>query len=159
MKVILLKDVPKIGKKNEIKDVADGFAQNALLPKKLAQIATPQAIKALQDKQESLLRVENAHNDAMKRDIERLKNEKIVIELPANAQGHLFSKFKIEQLNKIFKEKNIDFDIKHIVPFEFKETGVFTIKVKLPHLTSISTKKNKITTMVSDDFTIEIKGI
>lgn len=132
MKVILLKDIPKIGKKNEIKDVADGFAQNALLPKKLAQIATPQALNALKAMQEQLQKNEDLLINGMKKNIERLQNEKIVIELPANAQGHLFSKFKVEQLRKVFKEKKIDFDIKYIVPFEFKESGIFAIKIKSP---------------------------
>lgn len=145
MKVIFLKDVPKIGKKNEIKDVADGFAQNALLPKKLAQIATPQAIQALRDKEEAEKRAASAIVEAMERDIKRLEDEKIILELAANAQGHLFSKFKVEQLRKVLKERNVDFDIKHIVPFEFKEAGVHTVKVKSPQL--------------SGEFKIEIKAL
>lgn len=145
MKVILLKDVPKIGKKNDIKDVSDGFAQNALLPKKLAQIATPSAIQALKDSQEKIEKVHAQEINSMKEAIAQLQDEKIKVKLPANDQGHLFSKFKIEQLKKVFKEKGINFDIKHIVPFEYKEVGVYTVKIKSPQL--------------SGDFTIEIKGI
>jgi large subunit ribosomal protein L9 len=145
MKVILLKDVPKIGKKNEIKDVSDGFAQNALLPKRLAQIATPAAIQALKESQERVARAQTQEVDSMKLAIEQLQNQKLVVELAANGQGHLFSKFKIEQLKKVFKEKNISFDPKYTVPFEFKEVGVYTIKIKSPQL--------------SGDFTLEIKGI
>lgn len=145
MKVILLKDVPKIGKKNEIKDVSDGFAQNALLPKRLAQIATPAAIHALKDSQEKIEKAHTQEIDSMKEAIVKLQEQKIKVELPANDKGHLFSKFKIEQLKKIFKEKNIDFDIKYIIPFEYKEVGVYVVKIKSPQL--------------SGDFTIEIKGI
>ena len=145
MKVILLKDIPKIGKKNDIKDVSDGFAQNALLPKKLAQIATPAAISALKESQERAQKAHDQEIEGMKNAIEQLQNQNIVLELPANAQGHLFSKFKIEQLKKVFKEKNIIFDTKYIVPFEHKEAGVHTIKVKSPQ--------------VVGEFTIEIRGI
>ena len=145
MKVILLKDVPKLGKKNEIKDVSDGFAQNALLPKKLVQIATPAALQALKENQERLNAAQNKELESIKIAIDELKSKKIVIELPANGQGHLFSKFKVEQLRKVFKEKNISFDIKYIVPFEYKETGEHVVKIKSPQLNS--------------DFTIEIKGI
>jgi large subunit ribosomal protein L9 len=134
MKVILLKDVPKIGKKNEIKDVADGFAQNSLLPKKLAQIATPQAIAALKDAQEKAQQVHTREVEGIKSAIEELQAHKITLSLPANDQGHLFSKFKVEQLKKVFKEKSISFDIKYIVPFEFKEVGIHTIKVKSPQV-------------------------
>lgn len=145
MKVILLKDIPKIGKKNDIKDVSDGFAQNALLPKKLAQIATPATIQALKDAQTKIEKSLTQEVESMKAAITQLQDHKIQVELPANDQGHLFSKFKIEQLKKVFKEKNIDFDIKYIVPFEYKEVGVYIVKIKSPQL--------------SGDFTIEIKGI
>ena len=46
MKVIFLKDVPKVAKAGETKDVADGYGRNFLLPKKLALLATPAALKA-----------------------------------------------------------------------------------------------------------------
>lgn len=145
MKVILLKDVPKMGKKDEVKDVADGYAYNALLPKKLAKIATPAELAALDARKKHDQDVANAQVEGMKKAIEELAAHKLVVELAANDQGHLFSKFKIEQLKKIFKEKDITFDTKYIVPFELKETGTHTIKVKSPQ--------------VSGEFAVEIKGL
>lgn len=44
MKIILLQDIKKIGKKGEIKDVSDGYARNFLLAKKLAKLATTGAV-------------------------------------------------------------------------------------------------------------------
>jgi large subunit ribosomal protein L9 len=145
MKVILLKDVPRIGKKGDVKDVSDGFAQNALLPKGLAKIATPQAIKIMNDQKNHAQELAQLQVEKMKQAIESLNHQKIVVELAANAQGHLFSKFKVEQLKKVFTSKGIDFDIKYIVPFELKEVGVHAIKIKSPSL--------------NGDFTLEIKGI
>ncbi len=49
MKVILLKDVQALGRKFDIKDVADGHASNFLLPKKLAEMATEKALKRLEE--------------------------------------------------------------------------------------------------------------
>jgi large subunit ribosomal protein L9 len=145
MKVILLKDIPRIGKKNDIKDVSDGFVQNALLPKKLAQIATPQAIAALKEAQAKAEKMQAQEIEAIKKIVEDLQAQKITLSLPANQQGHLFSKFKIEQLKKIFKEKGIVCDTKYIIPFEFKEIGIHTIKIKTPQ--------------VQGEFKIEIKGL
>jgi len=45
MKVILLQDIENVGKKYEVKTVADGYAKNLLFPKKMAQIATENALK------------------------------------------------------------------------------------------------------------------
>ncbi len=48
MKIIFLKDVPPTGKVGEIKEVADGYGRNFLLPRKLAALAKPSALKALE---------------------------------------------------------------------------------------------------------------
>ena len=48
MKVILLKDVAKIGRRFEIKEVPDGYALNKLIPKNMAQFATPENIKRIE---------------------------------------------------------------------------------------------------------------
>jgi len=46
MKIVLLKDVANVGRAGEVKEVADGYGRNFLLPKKLALLATPSALKA-----------------------------------------------------------------------------------------------------------------
>ena len=45
MKVVLLKDIKGVGKKNDIKTIADGYALNFLIPQNLAEVATAQALK------------------------------------------------------------------------------------------------------------------
>jgi large subunit ribosomal protein L9 len=50
MKVVFLEDVSTKGKKGEIRDVADGYARNYLIPKGLAVVATPGAMKQAQEK-------------------------------------------------------------------------------------------------------------
>jgi large subunit ribosomal protein L9 len=76
MKVILLKDVPRIGKKGDVKDVSDGFAQNALLPKGLAKIATPQAIKIMNDQKNHAQELAQLQVEKMKQAIESLNHQK-----------------------------------------------------------------------------------
>ena len=50
MKIILIKDVKKIGRKYEIKEVADGYALNALIPYGLAVPATPNYLKGMEER-------------------------------------------------------------------------------------------------------------
>jgi len=52
MKVILLQDIKSLGKKLDIKEVSDGYARNFLLPKKLAETATDNALKKIKEQKE-----------------------------------------------------------------------------------------------------------
>ena len=49
MKIILTKDVEKIGKMGEVKEVTDGFARNFLIPRNLAKPSTPQNLAAIEN--------------------------------------------------------------------------------------------------------------
>ena len=61
MKVILTKDVPKLGKSGEIKDVADGYAENFLIRQRLAVPAAGGAFRAWQDRKST--RLNSSHTD------------------------------------------------------------------------------------------------
>ena len=52
MKIILLKNIDKLGQAGDIKEVADGYARNFLLPQGLARLATPQAIQTAKKQQQ-----------------------------------------------------------------------------------------------------------
>ena len=98
MKVVLLRDVARIGKRHEVKEVPDGHALNMLIPRKLALSATPENLKkvaALRTKQASDAALTVSHfEDALK-----MLNEKpLEIRVEANAQGHLFKGVKIEDI-------------------------------------------------------------
>lgn len=90
MKVILLTDVPKIGRKFEIKEVANGYAMNALLPKGFAKLATPEAVAKIEAEKK-----QHEAEDAMKRELvaktlKGLEGAVVTINEKVNDQGHLF---------------------------------------------------------------------
>lgn len=97
MKVVLLADVKKIGKKGEIKDVSDGYARNFLLAKKLAEIATPGSIAHVA-KQEAQKKAEAAELAA--------KQQKIVAAL-SGVQVTLKAKSKGGKLFGSITAKNV----------------------------------------------------
>jgi large subunit ribosomal protein L9 len=72
MKIVFLEDVPNVGTAGQIKDVADGYAMNFLLPRKLAEPATEAAMKRARDRAESYAR---------KRDIELEEKRKLAHQL------------------------------------------------------------------------------
>ena len=80
MKVYLLKDVPSLGSKGEIKNVADGYAINYLLPKKIALRADLNIIKIISEKKEQKIKTDQKQKEKAIQLTARLK--KIVLEVP-----------------------------------------------------------------------------
>lgn len=132
MKVILLQDVPSVGKKYEIKNVSDGYARNFLIPRKLAQIATTQAIQLVETKRKQLGQEKEIQKDILEKNIESLGGVRLEITEKANEKGHLFAGVNKEEIAKILKEqKHIDIPAE-IIELEqpIKEIGEYKIKVK-----------------------------
>jgi large subunit ribosomal protein L9 len=98
MKVILLKAVPKIGKKDEIVEVNQGFANNALFPQRLAVQATEAALKALHERKQHTEADKLIRHNLLDRAIEAANGQSLVLKLPANDQGNLFSKVHEEMI-------------------------------------------------------------
>lgn len=91
MRVIFLKDVPRVGKKYDIKEVNDGYAMNFLLPKKLAQNATPKAVVELEMRQKEIAIEREVQADLLNKNLEEIKDKTITIKSKTNELGHLFS--------------------------------------------------------------------
>lgn len=132
MKVILLTGVAKIGKKDEIKEVNSGYAQNFLFPRKLAIPATDSAIKSLQTKLANK-EAENKIQDSLFEELViSLKDKEFIVKRKANEKGHLFSKVdKPEIIETLNKETHASIDESMIILDEpIKQTGDYKIKIK-----------------------------
>lgn len=105
MKVILVRDVARLGRRNEIKDVPDGHALNFLIPKKLAVIATPQEIKRLN---EEVGKHDAAHTETLRAfdyACEALKDTPVTYEGEASEQGQLFKGINERDIALVLKER------------------------------------------------------
>lgn len=132
MKVILLQDVPNVGRKYEVKNVSDGFARNFLFAKKLAEIATTQSIQAIDAKKKQDEQKKEVEKDILGKNIEALEGLKISIKEKTNEKGHLFAGIRAKEIAKILKDqKNIGIP-EEIIEMEkpIKEKGEHRIKVK-----------------------------
>ena len=104
MKIILLKDVSKVGRKFDVKDVADGLALNKLIPRGDALQATAGNIKMVEEKNKnSLIEVTQIQN-AYAKAIAGLKDGKLEILGKTNELGHLFAGVHKKEIISEFKK-------------------------------------------------------
>ena len=138
MKVIFLKDVSKVGKRNDVKEVNDGYASNFLFPMKLAIPATPQAILKLEQHQKEIKVQRDIQEELLLKNLEEIKGKVITILGKANEKGSLFSAVhKKEILDAIRKEHRIEVNEDFIIlPKAIKELGEFEIPIKIQNKNS-----------------------
>ena len=115
MKVILLKDVKGTGKKNEVKDVSDGYARNYLLPKKLAVPADNTNMKELNEKNKSKeLKAQKEYEAAVELG-KKMEELNVVIYAKAGDGGRLFGSITSKDIaEQIKKQHNIEVDKRKI---------------------------------------------
>lgn len=142
MKVILIEDVKKIGKKGEIKEVKPGYARNALFPKNLAIEATPENMKEWEAEQAELKRLD-AENKAQAEEMKKaLEKKKIIIKWKGGSSGKLFGSVNSPEIADAIKEDlGLDIDRKKIdLKSPIKETGDYEVTVKLYGATNANVK-------------------
>ncbi len=132
MKVILLKDVAKIGKKYDVKDVADGYALNFLLPKSLAKTATDAALKSVEALKKIALDDMKVQEDLLAKNLHEVDGKTVEIKAKANEKGHLFAGIHKEELPKFIKESlGAEISVNFIeLEKPIKEVGEIEITVK-----------------------------
>ncbi|MBW4437588.1 MAG: 50S ribosomal protein L9 [Pleurocapsa minor GSE-CHR-MK-17-07R] len=132
MKVILLADVYKHGVAGEIVDVADGFARNWLIPKRLATKATPEALK-----QQESLRAESAARKAALDDrlndlARQIDGVELLFGRRASPTGKLFGSVTTSEIAEALNAKTgIDINRRRISQTQLRETGVHEVAVRL----------------------------
>lgn len=133
MKVILLKSVPKIGRKYDVLNVAEGFAMNSLFPRGLAELATEKGLARIKE-QKALEEAEmKIREDLLLKNLDSISSATITIEGKANAKGHLFAGLhKPELIEALKTQAHIDITEEYIVLDKpIKEVGEHKIEVKV----------------------------
>ncbi len=133
MKVILTCDVKKLGKEGEIKEVADGYARNYLIPKGLAVEATPGRLKETKEKitrEQNKKEKEKAEAERLKR---KLDNKTLKVHAKAGDGNKLFGSVTAREISEILqKEFHVDIDKKKIdIGEPIKNVGEYKIRIKL----------------------------
>ncbi|MDI3473318.1 MAG: large subunit ribosomal protein [Thermotogaceae bacterium] len=134
MKVILLTDVSKLGKKGEIKEVSDGYARNFLIPRGLAKELNEGDLKHYQKEKElQRKRLERTKEESEKK-LSELTKKKLVIKAKAGSAGKLYGAITSADIAEVIsKETGEEFDKKNVeLEGHIKEVGIYEVGIKLP---------------------------
>ena len=131
MKIILIKDVKGMGRAHEAIEVADGYALNSLIPKKLAIPATPTAEREAQTRRKQVTDRSALDSALLTQNIAALADARIVIRAKANEKNHLYDAIGKSEIIKAAKEQaHIDLTADAIkLEKPIKELGTFDIPV------------------------------
>jgi large subunit ribosomal protein L9 len=133
MEIILIQDVERLGSKDDIVTVKDGYARNFLIPRKKAIAATDSAKKVLAENIK-----QRAHKEARLREeaqaiAEKLANKKVKIGAKVSSAGKIFGSVNTIQVAEAINKKGFEIERKQITLPEdsIKEVGTYTAKIKL----------------------------
>ncbi len=133
MKVIFLSDVPRVGRKYDVKEINDGYAMNFLLPRKLAVVATPKELAALEKRQKDIVLEREVQEDLLMKSMEEIKDKVVTIASKADEKGHLFSGIHGKEIvEAMMKENHVSIDVAFLdLEKPIKEVGDFQIPIKI----------------------------
>ena len=141
MKVVLKQDVKSIGKKDEIREVSDGYARNYLFPKGLAAPADAAAMNEVKTKAAAKEHHAAEELAAAKALAEKIKDQTVTIQAKAGAGGRLFGSVTAKDIAQALNQKmSVSIDKRKITlgVKEIKSFGSYTVEVKLHNGVSAS---------------------
>jgi len=133
MEVILRQDVEKVGLRGEVVDVAPGFARNYLLPRKLAEAATPAKVAELRKLEDKRARHEAQSFEQAQEITQRLESQEIRFDVPAGETGTLFGSVTATDIaERVWETQKVRIDRRKLeLPESIKRIGRYQIPVEL----------------------------
>ena len=133
MKVILLQDVKALGKKGDVVNVSDGYARNAIFPKKLGVEANAKNLNDLKLQNQHADKVAQENYEAALAMAENLKDKKVTVKMKAGEGGRTFGSVSTKEISAAAKEQlGLELDKKKMQLAEpIRSFGVVEVPVKL----------------------------
>jgi len=133
MKVVLLKDVEKLGREGEIKEVAEGYARNFLIPQNFVKPATEQAIQEVELRKEKKTKSDQMELAEVQKIAEQLDGRELFIKVKEK-DGTLFGSVNEKTIAKTFADEGLKIDPKNVKLEEpIKDVGDYDVKLELDH--------------------------
>ena len=144
MKIILLQDEKKLGKKGDIIEASEGYARNYILPKKIGVEATPKNLNDLKLQRANEDKIAKEQLDAAKALAAQLEDKQIIVKIKAGEGGKAFGSVSSKEIAAACKDQHgIELDKKKIqLPESLKNFGSYEVSIKLhPQVTGRLTVK------------------
>ena len=133
MKVILIKDIEKLGKKYDVKEISSGYARNYLIPKKLAVQATDKLLKWAETKREEQEKKADEKLEKISNSVSEIDGLEVEIPVKVGEEKQLFEKINQQKISEALKELGYDIKKTQIELKEpLQEIGEFPVKLKFP---------------------------
>jgi large subunit ribosomal protein L9 len=134
MKVVLLQDIENIGKKFEVKEVANGHAKNLLIPKKLAQPATKKAVEWAEMQRDIQNKREEDDLKSIQELASRLDDLEVTIPVKVGDEGQLYESITSQNISDQIQAMGFDVQKRQVhIQEPLKELGEFPVKIVLDH--------------------------
>ena len=132
MKVILMTDVPALGQRGEMRDVANGYARNFLLPRKLAVPATPANLKNVEHLKRQRAREEERALETAKATAERIEGLTLAVTARASEDGRLYGSVSPQDVFEFLERHKISVEKRRVAMDEsIKAVGDYKVSVRL----------------------------
>ena len=132
MKVILRKDMEKLGKVGDVISVKDGYARNYLIPRDIAFLASESNVRALEEEKKQVSRKldkEKKSSETLAGELEKIS---VTIKMKVGEDEKLFGSVTSQMIADALKEKGVTLDKRQIeLEDTLKSLGIFDVNVKL----------------------------
>ncbi|HWC04043.1 MAG TPA: 50S ribosomal protein L9 [Methylomirabilota bacterium] len=132
MKVILMTDVPALGQRGETRDVANGYARNFLLPRKLAVPATPANLKNVEHLKRQRAREEDRALELAKATAGRIEGLTLAVTARASDDGRLYGSVSPQDVVEFLEKHEVSVEKRRVGMDEpIKAVGDYKVPVRL----------------------------
>ena len=134
MKIILMEDVPTLGRRGEVREVATGYARNYLLPKKLALPATPGNLQNLENLKRQRERAETKAREEAAGIAERIARLALAVTTRASEDGRLFGSVTSQDIVTFLEQHQVPVEKRRVLLDEpIKALGEYQVPIRLHH--------------------------
>src|SRR5437764_3542621 len=132
MQLVLIEDVPHLGKQGDVVEVKPGYARNYLLPQSLATVPTEHNMRLLERYKIRVHQAREAKIADLKVLAEQIQRVSVTIEANANDEGHLYGSVGPAEVSKALRGRNLPVDAEAVkMEGPIKELGLYAVKLAL----------------------------